>query len=337
MPRSTIPPLLIRRVLSSRPDPLDILKTTAPVIEGMRQVSISQPRIASIAKVLGLRPLSVPEWNHDLHFFDGSERTLVYLILLDALNFSFWGEPRWTVDYSGNTLDGYWALAASLKRAAVGDVRILDPRNLASLSPIDLSRILNRQSEIPMFVDRWRNAQEVGRVLIERFGGRASLLVESANRDAGKLARTVAEEFRSFHDTSIYDTGAVNFFKRAQIVVADIAGAFNGKGFGNFKSLAGLTVFADYKLPQILRAWEVLKYKKDLARRVDAGEELEKDSEEEVEIRSATIWSSELLRLALAKSGRKLTSAQLDWFLWNASHHTRTNMKPHHRVRTIYY
>ena len=37
-------------------------------------------------------------------------------LINDALNFSFWGEPRWRVHFEGQVLDGYWALAACLRR-----------------------------------------------------------------------------------------------------------------------------------------------------------------------------------------------------------------------------
>merc|ERR1712139_122238 len=48
-------------------------------------------------------------------------------------------------------------------------------------------------------------------------------------------------------------------------------------------------MFADYRVPQILRAEGVLSYADDLARRIDAQEEIRAGSEEEVEIRSATV------------------------------------------------
>ena len=188
-----------------------------------------------------------------------------------------------------------------------------------------------------MLVDRWRNVRELGRVLSERFGGSAASLIESADHDAARLARCVADNFSSFQDATIYDSLVVSFLKRAQILVADISGSFGGQGWGEFKNLRDLTAFADYKLPQILRAWGILRYDNGLARRVNAGEQLPKDSPEEIEIRAATLWAVEFLRLALTEHGRELTSTEIDWFLWNSSHQLSKGMKPYHRVRTIYY
>jgi len=129
----------------------------------------------------------------------------------------------------------------------------------------------------------------------------------------------------------------VNFFKRAQILAGDLYGSFGGKRWGAFKNLQDLTAFADYKLPQLLRAWGILKYAPELARRVDAKKPLLKDSPQEIEIRAAMLWAVELLRHALTGLGRELNSVQTDWFLWESSQTEAQGMKPYHRVRTIYY
>jgi hypothetical protein len=188
-----------------------------------------------------------------------------------------------------------------------------------------------------MFADRWRNVQELGRVLRDRFAGSAARVVDSAASDAPRLARLVAENFYSFNDTTVYGTLPVRFLKRAQILVADIAGSFRGERWGEFKNLSELTAFADYKLPQLLRAWGVLQYQPRLARQIDRGKELPKDSAAEIEIRAATLWAVEFLREALAQRGHVLNSVQMDSFLWESSQREISGMKPYHRVRTIFY
>jgi hypothetical protein len=197
--------------------------------------------------------------------------------------------------------------------------------------------VLKGTTEIPLFIERWRNAQELGRVIRDRFGGRAARLVESANGDAARLARLVADNISSFNDTSNYSGRQVNFFKRAQIVAGDLFGSFRGEGWGRLRNLDSLTAFADYKLPQLLRAWGILHYAPALARRVDRRAPLPKDSPEEIEIRAGMIWGVELLRAALQARGVLLNSVEMDWFLWESSQGKVKGMKPYHRVRTIYY
>ena len=327
----------IDTVLASRADPLQILATTAYVVRRAKNVSLDPRRIQTVAQVLSLRPVPVPPWNFEYHYFDDSERTVTYIFLLDALNFSFWGEPKWTIKGINRTLDGYWALAVALKRAAERDASFLDADHLATIAPEELARILKGTVEIPLFIERWRNTQELGRVLRNHFGGSAARLVESARGDAAQLAGLVAQNISSFNDTTLYNGHAVNFFKRAQILAGDLYGTFSGEKWGAFQNLHDLTAFADYKLPQILRAWGILHYAPALAKRIDKKIPLMKDSAEEIEIRAGMVWSVELLRHALAQRDRILNSAQMDWFLWNASQGTVKGMKPYHRVRTIYY
>jgi hypothetical protein len=327
----------INTVLASRSDPLQVLTTTAAVVRRAKNVTLDLKRIQTVAQVLSLRPVSVPPWNFEYHYFDNSERTVMYIFLLDALNFSFWGEPKWTVKGIHRNLDGYWALAVALKRAAERDPSFLDADHLATVSPEELARILKGARAIPLFIERWRNTQELGRVLRNHFDGSAARLVESARGDAAQLARLVAQNISSFDDTTLYNGHVVNFFKRAQILAGDLYGSFGGEKWGAFKNLHDLTAFADYKLPQILRAWGILNYAPALAKCVDRKIPLAKDSPEEIEIRAGMIWGVELLRHALAQHDRVLNSVQMDWFLWNTSQGQVKGMKPYHRVRTIYY
>ncbi len=326
-----------QKILETRPDPLDVLKTTAYVAEHARSVSINAEAVERAADALAQQKVEPPRWNYDAHYFDGTPRTVNYLFWLDALNFCFWGEPRWQIEYNGKTLDGYWALAASLKRAMERKSEIAEGEFLARISPGELQDILRGVGRIPLFADRWRNTRELGTVLKNLWEGEAARLVECADHDAPRLAQMVAENFASFNDITVYDDHTVKFFKRAQIVVADLWGVFGGKDWGEFENIDVLTAFADYKLPQILRAWGVMEYAPALAEKVDNIVLLDKDSPEEIEIRAATLWAVEFLRDALARRGRELWSIQIDWILWDASQGRFEGMKPYHRVRTVYY
>ena len=57
-------------------------------------------------------------------------------------------------------------------------------------------------------------------------------------------------------------------YKRAQIFVADVWGAFSGAGLGAFSDIGRLTTFADYRVPVVLRQLGVLQYADDLAHQV---------------------------------------------------------------------
>ena len=324
------------QILNNRPDPLDVLKTTAYVVENARDVKIDFDAIKHAADMFIDKKIEPPAWNYDLHYFNGTPSSVNYIFLLDALNFCFWGKPKWQIEYNGQTLDGYWALAASLKRAAAKNSDLLTGDFFARIAPQELADILQGTGEIPLFADRWRNVRELGTVLKNMWEGDAARFVECAGLSAPRLAQLVAESFSSFNDISVYDNHEVRFFKRAQILVTDLWGSFKGEDWGEFSDINELTSFADYKLPQILRAWNILQYSESLAKKVDAQIEIAKDSPQEIEIRAAMLWAVEFLREELATRGRKMPSIHVDWILWDASQ-ALADMKPYHRVRTIYY
>jgi hypothetical protein len=64
----------------------------------------------------------------------------------------------------------------------------------------------------------------------------------------------------------------VFLYKRAQIFVADLYGAFGGSGLGGFGDIGALTMFADYRVPVVLRLLGVLQYGPGLADKVGDAE-----------------------------------------------------------------
>ena len=278
-------------------------------------------------------------WYDRYHFHDGTERTVNWLLVLDALNFCFWAEkdsPRWRIEYRGELLNGYWAEAASLTRAVEEGIPLWDAEYLSTMSSDVLAHIFRGEENIPLFEHRLQHIHEVGCILLERFQGQFARAVEQAQGSAVQLALLLTKNFSSFYDVASYRTHEVRFFKRAQICVADLFGSFHGKSWGAFYDLDKLTAFADYKLPQILRHFEVLEYDPTLAERIDNQKLLEQGGEEEVELRAATVWACELLRREITSRGHPITAAEIDQRLWLLSQNV-TGMRPYHRTRTIYY
>lgn len=326
------------------PDALGVLETTAPVVAAARSVRIVPDAIARVADRLADRPLPVPTWNDRYHWSDESGRAVNTVLLLDALNFCFWsapGEPRWEVTYRGERLNGYWALAAALKRAIEEEgCPLWDADFLQSISAEDADSIFHPEGHsagtIPLFGARLANMREVGRVLCRRYDGWFGTAIEAVGGSAPALVRRLVEEFPSFDDATEYDGREVRFYKRAQICAGDLYGAFGGRGWGALGDLDALTAFADYKVPQVLRAPGILSYAPALAARLAAWEPLPAESPEEVEIRAATVWGVELLRRALAQRGVSTRPCELDWTLWTLAQ-DQPDLEPYHRTRTVFY
>jgi len=323
-------------------DPLGVRSTTAAVMARARHVHIAPEAAARLAGAWVAAGVTASVWEGRYHWLDGTHRSANWLLALDAVNFSFWSQDptlRWQVAYKGELLDGYWALAACLTRAMDEGRRVWDAGFLENLFPGDVSHMF-RGAQVsnmpPMLFDRLNNLREVGRVLQERYRGQFINAIRRAKGSAAYLVALLAHDFPSFNDAAEHDGQEVYFYKRAQLLVADLWGAYGGKGHGAFRDLEVLTAFADYKLPQLLRHHGVLAYAPELAAAVDAREVIPQRSEQEVEIRAATVQACELLRNLLAERGLALHAFQVDWLLWQLSQGTAM-AHPYHLTRSIYY
>lgn len=96
-------------------------------------------------------------------------------------------------------------------------------------------------------------------------------------------------------------------YKRAQIFAADLWGAFQGRGYGEFNDIASITIMADYIVPAVLRQLGVLKYSSNLAKLIEANSEIVPGSEEEVELRACSIYAVERMKeLISLKAGKQV-------------------------------
>ncbi len=287
------------------PDPLGVRAACAAVVEQARDVRPG-PLDRLLAEVGERR---VPPWDGTRHYSGPLERTLRYLLVLDTVNFSFWGGAG----------GGYWQLAERLRDAFAAGDELSDP---ASLGQITAARLHEMLGDLPMQEERARALRELGA------HGFEGLVRETA----ADTARTLAERLPSYADVASYDGRRVPLLKRAQILPADLHGA----GVASFPDLAALTCFPDYKLPQVLRHFGALRYSTALARRVDTWEELKPGEPAEVEIRAATVVAVERLREALSEHGRQLMAIEVDWILWDLAQGLYP-VRPYHRTRTIFY
>ena len=247
------------------------------------------------------------------------------------------------VERDGVAYDGYWALVAALRRGVDEGFEPWRPAALANLTDQDVARLLRPSEpgspEIPLLAERGANLRELGRrLLIDYPDGEAAVrLIVAANGSAPALAGIVARRFPSFNDVATLDGREVRFFKRAQILVADLHGAFAGERLGRFDDIDQLTAFADYKAPQVLRGLGALRYDDDLAATIAARRTIPAGSREEIEIRAATVWACESIRREAGARGCRLATFEIDWALWLAGQTLGPAAEPYHRTETIFY
>lgn len=313
-----------------------ILESTWYVVENADFVKINRAKISEFSK--GFEKHANHYWLKDSPFDIeqlNEDQKLMFIVVFNAISFSYWGNPYWNVEYKGKLYTrGSWSLVASIFRAIEEGKDILNPTFLASVSMEELSKILRGNTEIPLLDERVKILNEIGSILVQKFDGQFSSLIRESKNDAIGLVNLILETFPSFQDFALYKSEKVFFQKRAQALVEGIYSIFQGKGYGELKNIDTLTALADYIIPNLLRKLEILEYSQDLSKKIDNEELLPKGSPEEVEIRACTIWAIELIRKELEVENIKVSALNINDYLWSVGGNAET---PFHRTRTTAY
>ncbi|KAI0031927.1 hypothetical protein K488DRAFT_78799 [Vararia minispora EC-137] len=315
--------------------------------------------------------------------------TLNWIFLVSALNFSFWSEKEGTDSRYGiewrmgwgkeerTVWTGYWSLPAALDRALEEGIPITDPAFYASETrcpDTTIERVFRRASrsaeDIPLLRERIAVMREVGATLVSHYNGsfmhfiRAFHLAHPSGT-ALDFVRLITHTFPSFADECTFDGMRLCFWKRAQILVAETWAAFYPTSgphpiFPNDGARA-LSMFADYRVPQILHHLGLLVYKPALAALLAARSPLAYGSREEVAIRAGSIIAvehvvAEIRRIRAEDESdsegegeeQEVCSVLVDFYLWDLAKLVEAGkgvisclptqpMLPAHRTRSIWY
>ncbi|KAI2631644.1 hypothetical protein GGS21DRAFT_153813 [Xylaria nigripes] len=308
---------------------------------------------ALIYDQMAKKEYSTQSWSeHELHPKTKDEFCVAFIFTMDLLNFSFWSPSpegqRFAVFYRDKTWTGYWSLVASLQRALEEDIPITDPHfwqneeecNLDSLRHIFRS---STEEEIPLLEARLTCLREAGQVLYE-YNCSFTNCIKAANGSAAALVNILARDFPCFRDEFQFGgrRKPVRLLKRAQILVADIWACFNGEDYGAFRDIDKITMFADYRVPQILATFGCISYSPPLQSLITKKSIIESGSSYEVQLRACTIWCVELLRREIKRQHpeAKVNAILIDFFLYDTMKLMEAEGKetmPHHCTRSIWY
>ena len=85
---------------------------------------------------------------------------------------------------------------------------------------------------------------------MKRFDCSFATCVKEANGSAAAMVNLLVENFPCFRDEVKFEGKTVRFYKRAQILVADLWACFEGESFGTFNDIDTITMFAG-QLPDL--------------------------------------------------------------------------------------
>jgi len=273
-----------------------------------------------------------------------------WVFFADTLNFSFWMPecgPQYVVTYKGTTYTGYLAMCAAINRSLDQEIPLIDPKYFVNVSKESLGKLLlgDNGVPIPLLSERVECLHEVGSILLNKFSGTFNTCLTICNNSATDLLKIILENFPCFRDNAVFGETNVSFHKRAQILVADIWCLFEGTGVGGFTNIEQLTMFADYRVPQSLQHYGVMKLSNELSAHLSSEKLIEPGHRWEQEIRGCSIEAVERISrkvkelLKLKESVAVVNSILIDQYLWGYRRQYANVMKsiPYHKVRSIYY
>ncbi|MBI4087109.1 hypothetical protein HY416_03995 [Candidatus Kaiserbacteria bacterium] len=313
-----------------------ILQSLIPLIEDLQFVIIDDKRVQEVAKEL--LSADLPPWDNDLQLLGTPEETAQYYFFVDSINFCFWapkGETRWEYEINGAWVGGYYAYSRAIKDAFLKSRHFFDAKYLQTI-PEDVFRAIfeSGRNKLLLLEERLQIIRENFSILSDQFDGQAINLIEQTGKDADKIVELLTASFPSFRDSALWEDSTLYFLKRAQIFASDVS--YTGLPELAIANLDHLTVFADYKLPQILESFGVLTYAPELDADIRNEVLIPPGSRKEIEIRACAITAVERIRDEMERLGRALSSNELDWILWVKAKQT-TFIKPHHKTLTTFY
>lgn len=222
-------------------------------------------------------------------------------LALNSINYQFWdlnAEGQF-VRYRFENIEGAMGMRTAFERAWA------DPNSPLSAArqgtPVTLESIHQVFGDIPAAESRVAILNEI--LLppkLEQVSAQILEAIEASGTVNTELAKIAADAFPLAYGDPV--------LKKAQLAVSEVwvKAETAGQGIG-----CDLTAFADYQIPNILRAMGVLTYAPDLAQAIDTLQPIAYDSPDERAIRAASLIAVEKIA---EQAG--VPVAAVDHYLW---------------------
>ncbi len=307
----------------------EIIKSCKFVSNNSKSVKINETRlnefIKRIEKVETKHWLSFSPYN----LLDLSTETIInFLLVYESIDFSFWGNPKWTIDTNDGKEDGSIALLYAILKY----VKDKNTTDFSNITKEEFRKILKGNTEIPLFEERYKIITSVSRIVNEKMNGNFYEFIKNINTDT-ELFDIIVNYFQNFKDERIYEDEDIYFYKLAQLLTSDILHIreLKEKIRVDYSHLIGC---ADYKIPQVMRGLGILEYSDELSYIIDNRKEIEVNSEYEIEIRANMIIVIDLIK---KKLDNKVFSIDINDYIWSQGKNKNVELKPYHLTRNTNY
>ena len=319
-----------------------VLSSLNPVIENLQTINLNLDQIMNVADWIAYEDFPPPEQNISKNNPDEFIRTTM---LINTLNFAFTdfeSSTKYEIVREGKVLSDSEAMFVQIQEAISSGVQLYDGNVLSDLDEKQLKSIFKGNIEMPMMSERLDILLNVGAKLSDDYGGDWINFINAGPKklyDNGEgLIERLISEFPRFDDTSQYDEKYnIHFYKLAQLAFWGIHAELAGTGDFYIEDMQSMSAFADYIVPVALEVMKIVEYSEELRNKITNGEIIARDSLEEIEIRSTSLYITAKLTEEINKrrpAEKSIIIPQLDYRLWKQYHATH---RPHHLTITTMY
>lgn len=299
------------------------------VSENSKHVTINKDKLIEFSS--HMKNINLDHWLSSSPFglLDlSTEKIINFLLLYESINFSFWGKHKWEVETSEGKLDG----SSALLYVMLEYIKNNESFDFSMITRKEFNNILKGNVKIPLFEERYRNIKQVSDVINKKMNSNFYEFIKDINSD-DELFNVIINNFSCFKDERNYKGEKIYFYKLAQLLTSDIFFIKSIKD-GIKVDCNNLIGCADYKIPQVLRALDILNYNEELANLIDNNYEIEENSDYEVEIRANMIR----VILDLEKQLKSKSNCILiNDYLYSQKNNIKLEFKPYHLTRNKNY
>ena len=319
----------------------EVLSSVSKAVDQLEYLSINKDSIESVADWLAYEEFPFPI---NAAAKDDADDFIRATMFMNTLNFAFTDFDKcikYEINEEGRILSDSEAMYFQVNNAISSGIKLIEGNVMASITLKQLETIFVGNIEMPMLKERVEILNEVGQKLVDDYEGDWINFINNGpkklySNGKGLIERLIIE-FPRFDDSSQFKGSNVKFYKLAQLAFWVIHAELSGSNYFKIEDMNSMTAFADYIIPVALNLKKITTYTPQLDQKIKSGELIERDSNEEIEIRIASIYTTALLTESVNEKrpeGKAIIIPQLDYRLWKNYHATHY---PHHLTYTTMY
>lgn len=195
-----------------------ITKSCKYVANNSKHVKINESKLTEFISTM--KDIKTVHWLNYVPYnvLDLPVETIInFLLIYDSINFSFWGNPRWTIDTEIGKEDGSIALLYTMLKY----VKENNSTDFSKMTKEEFAKILKGNVKIPLLEERYKIVKNISETVNRKMNGNFYEYIKDITDDV-KLFNIIINNFPSLKDERKYKGEIIYLYKLAQLLVSDI-------------------------------------------------------------------------------------------------------------------